>query len=120
MNKKDTKYFRELLTDWLEDLLKRSDDVVFDLVDSTTHAKDPVDQASLETDLDIRLRLSDRESRLINKIRQALERLDDGTYGICDECGEPISIQRLKARPVTTLCINCKSRMEVLEKTLEH
>jgi len=120
MNKKDTKYFRELLTNWLEDLLKRSDEVVFDLVDSTIHAKDPVDQASLETDLDIRLRLSGRESRLINKIRQALERLDNGTYGICDECGEPISIQRLKARPVTTLCIDCKSRMEVLEKPLEH
>ena len=73
---------------------------------------DPADRASAESDRAFTLRIRDRERRLIRKIQAALQRIDDGTYGLCEDCGEEISIARLKARPVTKLCINCKSRQE--------
>jgi DnaK suppressor protein len=70
----------------------------------------------LESDRNFLLRIRDRERKLISKIQDALARIDDGTYGICEVCGEDISSERLKARPVTTLCINCKKRQEAQEK----
>ena len=73
---------------------------------------DPADRASAESDRAFTLRIRDRERRLIRKIQAAIQRLDEGTYGICEDCGEDISIPRLKARPVTKLCINCKARQE--------
>ena len=118
MKAQHVKYFRKLLTSWLEDLLKQGDDTVCFMMDSTIKANDTVDQASLETDRSLRLRLRDRESKLINKIRISLENLDNGTYGICEECGEDISMRRLRARPVTTLCLSCKNKMEALEKAI--
>jgi len=120
MEDQELKFFRELLTNWLEDLLKQGDNAVSNMVDSDIKANDLVDQASLETARTLSLRLRDRERRLINKIRQSLQNLDDGDYGICEKCGEDISIRRLKARPVTTLCITCKNKMEALEKTIGH
>ncbi|HEU0265770.1 MAG TPA: RNA polymerase-binding protein DksA, partial [Geobacterales bacterium] len=77
---------------------------------------DPNDRASQESDRTFELRIRDRERRLLAKIREALERIDDGTFGICEECGEEISEPRLRARPVTTLCIDCKMEEERQEK----
>jgi DnaK suppressor protein len=82
----------------------------------TTNFPDPNDRASQESDRTFELRIRDRERRLLAKIREALERIDDGTFGVCEECGEEISEARLRARPVTTLCIDCKMEEERQEK----
>jgi DnaK suppressor protein len=79
---------------------------------------DPTDRASLEADRNFMLRIRDREHKLIKKIRKALERIENDTFGICELCGEDISIERLKARPVTTQCIECKTKEEAREKAL--
>jgi DnaK suppressor protein len=79
---------------------------------------DPADRASLEADRNFMLRIRDRENKLIKKIKKALDRIEDNTFGICEKCGEDISTSRLKARPVTTLCINCKTKEEAFEKAL--
>jgi DnaK suppressor protein len=86
------------------------------MTDSKENFPDPTDRAAMESDRNFLLRIRDRERKLISKIREALERIDEGTYGICESCGEDISEQRLKARPVTTLCIDCKKRQEANEK----
>ena len=77
---------------------------------------DPLDRATVESDRSRTLRIRDRESMLIKKIRQSLADIENGEYGICEDCGEDISIERLKARPVTSLCIGCKTKRESLEK----
>jgi DnaK suppressor protein len=77
---------------------------------------DPTDRASLESDRNFMLRIRDRERKLISKIRSALDRVDSGEFGICELCGDDIGEERLLARPVTTLCINCKKRQEAMEK----
>jgi DnaK suppressor protein len=118
MKKKDVQYFKELLEGRLADLLSRADDTVSGMTDSKENFPDPTDRASLESDRNFLLRIRDRESKLINKIRQALERIENDTFGICESCGEDISIKRLKARPVTSQCIDCKSKEEALEKAL--
>ena len=87
-----------------------------DGMDEDENFPDPSDRASLETNRSFVLRIRDRERKLLTKIEEALERLDRGVYGICDECGEKITVARLKARPVTTLCIDCKSSQEVEER----
>ena len=79
---------------------------------------DPTDRATLESDRNFMLRIRDREHKLIKKIKKALERVENGTFGICESCGEEISVERLKARPVTTQCIECKTKEEALEKAL--
>ena len=79
---------------------------------------DPTDRASLETDRNFLLRIRDRESKLIVKIKKALTRIENGTFGICESCGEDIAVERLKARPVTTQCIECKTKAENREKAL--
>jgi DnaK suppressor protein len=81
---------------------------------------DPTDRAALETDRNFTLRIRDRERKLITKIREAIERLEAGTYGYCEICGGEISEKRLIARPVTTMCIACKSRQEALERSRGH
>ena len=78
---------------------------------------DPTDQATMESDRDFDLRIRDRERRLIRKIDQAMVRIKDGTFGVCESCGGPISSKRLQARPVTTLCIDCKTAQEIEERT---
>ncbi len=115
MEHEDIKYFRDMLTCWLEELLKQGNNTITDLLDSTIKAVDPVDQASLDADRDFRLRIRDRESRLIGKIKQSLGRIKDGTFGICKVCSEEISIERLKVRPFAAYCIICKNKMEALE-----
>ena len=118
MKNKDLEYFRKILLRWREDLYKQADVTVTYLQEPTVKAIDPVDQASLEETLGLTLRIRNRESRLIGKINQSLARIEEGTFGICDMCGEEISIKRLKARPVTNFCITCKNKMEALEETI--
>jgi DnaK suppressor protein len=109
-------YFKKRLMKELHMLQKRADDPVSDLSDLWEESQDFADQATMETDLDFMLHLKSREAKLILKIQEALERIEDGSYGICDECGEDISLKRLEVRPVTTLCIACKTRQEAQEK----
>ena len=82
------------------------------LADGEAAFADPADRATAESDRSFTLRIRDRERRLIHKIQEAIKRMDDGVYGVCEECGEDIGVARLKARPVTTLCVSCKARQE--------
>lgn len=118
MKEKDIKYFKELLTNQLEELLSQADNTVSGMTIPKENFPDPTDRASLEADRNFMLRIRDRESKLIKKIKKALERIENGTFGICEKCGEEISLKRLKARPVTTCCIDCKTKEEALEKAL--
>jgi DnaK suppressor protein len=118
MKKKDLKFFKELLTQRLEDLLDQADDTVSGMTTPKENFPDPTDRASHEANRNFMLRIRDREHKLIKKIKKALERIENGTFGICETCEEEISIERLKARPVTTQCIECKSKEEALEKAL--
>lgn len=112
MDHNDIEYFRKLLTGMLEEAQQNGDSTIEELTGNNEVFADPADRATAESDRAFTLRLRDRERRLIRKIQAALQRIDDGTYGICEECGEDISLARLKARPVTRLCINCKARQE--------
>jgi len=116
MSEKDLEFFKGLLTQWLEELLDHADDTVEGLLDSRENLADPLDRASAESDRSWTLRIRDRESMLIKKIRNSLEAIESEEYGICEDCGEEISIERLKARPVTSLCIGCKTKRESIEK----
>ena len=118
MKKKDIKYFENLLNDQLEELLNQADNTVTGMTAPKENFPDPTDRASLEADRNFMLRIRDRESKLIKKIKRALQRIEDGTFGMCEECGEDVSVKRLKARPVTTQCIDCKTKEEALEKAL--
>ena len=115
MNRKDTEFFRNLLTQRINELRLEAGKTV-EPMDQDGNFPDPTDRASMESNRNSVLRIRDRERKLIFKIQQALQRLDDGEYGICEECGEEIGIDRLKARPVTTLCIDCKSSQEIEER----
>ena len=118
MKKKDIEYFRELLSNRLEELLNQADDTVSGMTAPKENFPDPTDRAALEADRNFMLRIRDREHKLIKKIKKALDRIENETFGICESCGEDISIKRLKARPVTSQCIECKSKEEALEKAL--
>lgn len=112
MEQKDIEYFKKLLSSMLEEAQQNGDTTIEELTGNNEVFADPADRATAESDRAFTLRLRDRERRLIRKIRAALQRIDDGVYGVCEECGEDISLARLKARPVTRLCINCKARQE--------
>lgn len=116
MDKKRLEYFKKLLQEQLADLLSEAGITVKTMSDKGEMFPDPVDRASLESDRNFLLRIRDRERKLIAKIQQALERVENGTFGICELCGEDISEERLKARPVTTFCIDCKEEQENQEK----
>src|SRR3989339_1994865 len=101
---------RAELQSQLDELLAGAERTVVDMTSvEEENFPDPTDRASLESNRDFTLRIRERERKLIFKIQEALERLDEGEYGVCESCGEKIGIARLKARPVTTLCIDCKS-----------
>jgi DnaK suppressor protein len=100
----------------LSDILEKSEATIEDMTESGEVYADPADRATAESDRAFTLRLRDRERKLIKKINQALQRIEDGDFGVCQECGEDISVPRLKARPMTTLCIHCKSKQEEDEK----
>lgn len=118
MKKKDIEFFKDLLTNRLQELLSQADHTVSGMTAPKENFPDPTDRAALESDRNFMLRIRDRESKLIKKIKKALERIDNNSFGICEKCGEEISIQRLKARPVTTQCIDCKTKEEAFEKAL--
>jgi len=118
MKDNDLSFFKNLLTDRLNDLLSHADDTVIGMTVPKENFADPTDRASHEANRNFELRIRDREHKLIKKVKKALIRIEDGTFGMCESCGEDISIARLKARPVTTQCIECKTREEVLEKAL--
>jgi DnaK suppressor protein len=117
MDKERLTYFKDLLNDKLGTLLQEAEKTVSGMTDEEETFPDPTDRAAMESDRNFLLRIRDRERRLILKIKAALERIDENTFGICEVCGEEISEKRLKVRPVTTLCIDCKTREEAEEKT---
>ena len=116
MNSEKLEYYRSVLQEEMRALLEEAGKTVSEMTNDTTNFPDPNDRATQESDRSFELRIRDRERRLINKIREALERIDAGTFGTCDMCGEDISEGRLKVRPVTTLCIDCKIEEERKEK----
>jgi DnaK suppressor protein len=116
MNDKQLKRFKKLLEERRRELLGHAEDTVLDMTDTKDNFPDPTDRASVESDRNFILRLRDRERKLIVKINEALERIEDGSFGICDDCGEEIGVKRLEARPVTTQCIECKTKAEAQEK----
>jgi DnaK suppressor protein len=110
-------YFKGLLEGRLRDLLVEAGKTCTDMrQDSNGDFPDPTDRASLESDRNFLLRIKDRERKLILKVKEALDRIDNGNFGICESCGRPISEKRLMARPVTTLCIECKTEREDQER----
>jgi DnaK suppressor protein len=115
--RRNKKYFEKLLNEQLQNLLQKDlEQPMSAFVEGSGQSPDFTDQATLESDMDLNIHMKERDSKLIAKIKDALERIKDGTYGFCEECGEKISDQRLKARPVTTVCIACKKRQESQEK----
>ena len=116
MNKRQRQYFREKLLSWREDILRESRETLQNLQDENNVLPDLADRASTETDRALELRTRDRQRKLIAKIDAALKRIDDGTYGYCEETGEPISLRRLDARPIATLSIEAQERHERRER----
>jgi DnaK suppressor protein len=116
MNERQREYFREKLTAWREDILKEAKETLAHLQAENENHPDLADRASSETDRAIELRARDRQRKLIAKIDAALSRIDEGTYGYCEETGEPISLRRLEARPIATLSIEAQERHERRER----
>jgi DnaK suppressor protein len=112
MNERQREYFRLKLLDWREDILNVARETLQNLQDSNQNHPDLADRASSETDRAIELRAGDRQRKLIAKIDAALQRIEDGAYGYCEETGEPISLKRLEARPIATLSIEAQERHE--------
>jgi len=115
VKKKDVEQFRSLLNQRIDELRSEAGKTV-ETMDDDESFPDPSDRATMESNRNSILLIRDRERKLIFKIQEALQRLDVGEYGLCEECGEEIGIERLKARPVTTLCIECKSNQEQAER----
>ena len=118
MNAKMKEYFRQKLVSWKNDLLKESYQTLSNLQNENEAKPDITDRASEEIDRSFELRTRDRERKLINKIDAALQRIEDGSYGYCDETGDPISIKRLEARPVATLSLEAQEMHEKAEKRI--
>ncbi len=116
MNERQREYFRKKLLAWKEDILRESRETLAQLQKDNENQPDIADRASSETDRAIELRARDRQRKLIAKIDAALERIDRGTYGYCEETGEPISLKRLDARPIATLSIEAQERHERRER----
>jgi DnaK suppressor protein len=116
MDEETLEHFRDLLQNQLDELVKEALKTVNGMTNLKDTFPDPTDRAALETDRNFLLRIRDRERKLIEKIKEALERIDQGSFGICEVCGKDISEERLMARPVTTLCIDCKKKQEARER----
>lgn len=117
MNRRQKEYFRRMLLAWREELLRESTETLQQLQEESSAAPDMTDRASAETERALELRTRDRERKLIGKIDSALRRVDDGSYGYCEETGEPIGLARLEARPIATLSIEAQERHERREKS---
>lgn len=116
MSERQRAYFRAKLIAWKNDILREAKETLENLQQENINQPDLADRASSETDRSIELRARDRQRKLIAKIDAALERLNDGTYGYCEETGEPISLKRLEARPIATLSLEAQERHEKREK----
>ncbi|MAR78016.1 MAG: RNA polymerase-binding protein DksA [Gammaproteobacteria bacterium] len=117
MSSKQVLHFKTILLEWKNLLLKEADKTVEHMKNDSSKLSDPNDAATQEEEFRLELRTRDRERKLIQKIDQALQRIEDGLYGFCEDTGEPIGIKRLEARPIATLCIEAQERHERLEKT---
>jgi DnaK suppressor protein len=116
MNERQREYFRAKLNAWKEDILKEAKETLLHLQEENQNHPDLADRASSETDRAIELRARDRQRKLIAKIDEALGRIEDGSYGYCEETGEPISLRRLEARPIATLSVEAQERHERRER----
>ena len=116
MNERQREYFRRKLLSWKNDILREAQDTLVALQSENENHPDIADRASSETDRAIELRARDRQRKLISKIDSALQRIEDNTYGYCEETGEPISLKRLEARPIATLSVEAQERHEKREK----
>lgn len=117
MNKEHLDEFKELLKDQLKELMSDAEKTVSGMTETDEeHYPDPTDRAAHETDINFTLRVKDRERKLVSKVKDTLKQIDDGTYGICELCDGEISLERLRVRPVTTYCIECKTEEEEQEK----
>ena len=117
MNPKQQEYFRRKLLAWRNELLKESEETLESLQEGGLQEPDLADRASAEMERALELRTRDRARKLISKIDAALQRIDDGSYGYCEETGEPISLKRLEARPIATLSLEAQERHERMERT---
>ena len=118
MNENQIEYFRDKLLEWKKSILSESKDTIKGMKEETRNIPDVADRASEETDRALELRTRDRQRKLISKIDSALRRIDDGSYGYCEETGEPISLKRLEARPVATLSLEAQEMHEKAEKRI--
>ncbi len=116
MKKRELECIRKMLKGQLEELTQKSDEAIARLLHSTVQSADPLDRTAQQLERDFMLHMLDRENKLIMKIKKALRKIEDQSFGICEICGEEIDIERLKSRPVTELCIGCKTHQERLEK----
>ena len=116
MNTEQVEHFRELLNSWKAELMAKVDETVHHMQDEAANFPDPNDRATQESDFTMELRTRDRERKLIKKIEESLNRLDNDEYGYCESCGIEIGVRRLEARPTATECIDCKTLNEIKEK----
>ncbi len=116
MSTKQLKYFKRLLSDWKSDLLQGSSLTINNLKEESSNKPDNADRASIESERSLELRTRDRERKLISKINKALRKIEDGTYGYCEETNQPISLKRLMARPIATLSLEAQELHEKSEK----
>jgi len=117
MESKKLEEFRIQLLDKKDEIITEAGKTMSEMNDQTTNIPDPNDRATVESGRSFELRIRDRERKLVSKIDEAIARIDDGSYGTCEDCGETIGLKRLQARPVTTLCIDCKTAQETQEKS---
>ena len=116
MNTEQVEHFRELLNSWKAELMAKVDETVHHMQDEAANFPDPNDRATQESDFTMELRTRDRERKLIKKIEESINRLDNDEYGYCESCGIEIGVRRLEARPTATECIDCKTLNEIKEK----
>ena len=118
MNEKQLAHFRQILLNWKNDLMEEVDRTVRHLQEDANNYADPADRATQEEGFNLELRTRDRERKLLKKINETIEKIDEDDYGFCDACGIEIGIRRLEARPTATLCVDCKTLSELKEKQL--
>jgi DnaK suppressor protein len=116
MDKEMQMYFKDLLLKRLDELYSKAAETTADLADTEENFADPADRATAESDRNFTIGIRERERKLVIKIREALQKIEEGHFGECEQCGDDIGIERLKARPVTSLCIACKRRQEAAER----
>ena len=118
MNERQLEHFANILNSWKKELMEEVDRTVHHMQDEAANFPDPADRASQEEEFSLELRARDRERKLIKKIDQTLQRIEEDDYGFCDSCGVEIGIRRLEARPTATLCIDCKTLAEIKERQI--